>query len=651
MSKLHSLALGIMLIAIGVTPTARGDPTIAEDFTYGPGCFSNYNADYFIVDNGQLTVGLIGLHDGECGTQYRYALCNTILAGDFLLDAEVSVVSANEFRAGVVYGWQGPQKYYIFHLNDYANGVIQLIAFDISQSPCERMVVSKYFDSQRDHPYHVRIEVSGTRHKVYLDGNLEIDVTDSGYAGGQIGLAASFNGVGRFDNVRVEGTATQSPPTQSVVLDFETAAPFRVVVPVVNLPLPNWVPFVGNTPAIDQADIRLVNLLQEPVPDKSFSDFQQDILRRVREEFSGFRVEFVLSRGDASLPPPQQSTVYFSGHGPEGFGGAGMAVWWNVNVIDICNVNKTDSAIVFLPLDNGYEYYQSLVRLTSNAVVHEVGHLFGLWHTYPLQPETQHMWHQNTEYDRNFVGRSLCVLPVPDPFCRPADTQNDRATLALSVGSYPWMETQLGSHGYLDGVCFLAKAIVDVQSTSSLYGLKALACSPPDACRLIDIGDVPAGENRVVEIGVGPGEFLTITGSSLPVGPAANAANPPVHDVFAYFGSPTGSDLSDLDPSLFALLLDATELSVQTHTAVLLQTDGTLVTPVGDATGTASQTGDVNVDGSVGADDYRVLSNCLMGPDAKVAEKCRRADLDGDQDVDLRDLSYFLDIMSFHNLD
>lgn len=169
------------------------------------------------MGNGQLTVGTNEIRGGGgCGTQYRYALCNTVLAGDFLLDAEVTVVSAQEFRAGVVYGWQGPQKYYIFHLNDYENGVIQLIAFDIAQSPCERVVVSKQFDSQRDRAYHVRVAVSGTRHTVYIDGNPEIDVTDTGYAGGQIGLAASFNGYGRFDNLRVEGAPTHLPPTQSV---------------------------------------------------------------------------------------------------------------------------------------------------------------------------------------------------------------------------------------------------------------------------------------------------------------------------------------------------------------------------------------------------------------------------------------------------
>ena len=206
MSTLRGLMIGNALLAFVFASEAQGDTVIAEDFTNGPGCFSNYNADIFSVANGQLTVGTNVIRGGGgCGTQYRYALCDTVLAGDFLLDAEVAIVSAQEFRAGVVYGWQGPQKYYIFHLNDYENGVIQLIAFDIAQSPCERMVASKQFDSQRDRPYHVRVAVSGTRHTVYIDGNPEIDVTDTGYAGGQIGLAASFNGVGRFDNLRVEG--------------------------------------------------------------------------------------------------------------------------------------------------------------------------------------------------------------------------------------------------------------------------------------------------------------------------------------------------------------------------------------------------------------------------------------------------------------
>lgn len=457
---------------------------------------------------------------------------------------------------------------------------------------------------------------------------------------GLIALAAGIN--------HSLGIRTSAPPTQSVVLDFEHDAPFRVVVPIVNLPFPSWVPFVGTTPVVDKADTRLVPLLHEPDPDKDFNDFTRDILRKVRDEYAGFRVEFVLNDSDASLPPSQQSTVYFSGQGPEGFGGGGMAVWWNLNPIDICNLNRTDIAIVFLPLDIGYDY-QTFVRVTGNAVVHEVGHLLGLWHTYPIQTETQHMWFQSTSDERSFVGRSLCVLPPP--LCSPAVTQNDKAALALSVGAYPSMESQLVSHGSLDGVCFLAKIVVDVHSTSSLYGLKALACSPPDACRLIDIGDMSEGESKTVDVGIGPGEFLTITGSSLPFVTAASGQEVPTQDVFAYFGPPKGDRLSDLDPSLFALAPDASQLSIETHSAVLLQTDGTLVSPVGDATGTASQTGDLNVDGSVGPDDYRVLSNCLMGPDAKVAETCWRADLDGDRDVDMRDLSYFLDIIGFFNSD
>lgn len=197
-----------VVVGIGLASTAgRAQPLIDEDFSSGPGCFSNYNADVFFASAGELTVGTNQIRGGGgCGTQYRYALCNTPVPTDFVLDVDLMVVNTQEFRAGVVYGWQDEHNYYIFHLNDYENGVIQLIRFD--STGCEMMLVSTQFDSVRDQWYAVRIEIIGSRHRIFIDGDLKVDITDPIYAGGKVGLAASFNGYGRFDNLRVEEPCT-----------------------------------------------------------------------------------------------------------------------------------------------------------------------------------------------------------------------------------------------------------------------------------------------------------------------------------------------------------------------------------------------------------------------------------------------------------
>lgn len=50
-------------------------------------------------------------------------------------------------------------------------------------------------------------------------------------------------------------------------------------------------------------------------------------------------------------------------------------------------------------------------------------------------------------------------------------------------------------------------------------------------------------------------------------------------------------------------------------------------------------TGDVNRDGNIDLADHATLSGCLTGPQTPCSEPCRRSDIDGDGDVDLKDWS------------
>jgi len=52
--------------------------------------------------------------------------------------------------------------------------------------------------------YILKVEVKGDTFKCYIDGKLEMEVSDSSFKSGAIGVG-TFNANGRFDNVKVNG--------------------------------------------------------------------------------------------------------------------------------------------------------------------------------------------------------------------------------------------------------------------------------------------------------------------------------------------------------------------------------------------------------------------------------------------------------------
>jgi hypothetical protein len=58
--------------------------------------------------------------------------------------------------------------------------------------------------------YVLKVEVEGDAIRCYIDGVLEIDVTDGDFSNGAIGVG-TFDAVGHFDNVSVNGEGIPRP--------------------------------------------------------------------------------------------------------------------------------------------------------------------------------------------------------------------------------------------------------------------------------------------------------------------------------------------------------------------------------------------------------------------------------------------------------
>jgi len=52
--------------------------------------------------------------------------------------------------------------------------------------------------------YILKVEAKGDNFKCYIDGKLEMEVSDKSYTAGAIGVG-TFNADGRFDDVKVNG--------------------------------------------------------------------------------------------------------------------------------------------------------------------------------------------------------------------------------------------------------------------------------------------------------------------------------------------------------------------------------------------------------------------------------------------------------------
>jgi len=123
---------------------------------------------------------------------------------DYTLEAKVRMENGGDTAAIVGIFFRVTEKsaqgdYYYFRLDARAAEGPALI-----KSPNTILQENKAKPSELKKNYVLKVEVAGDSIKCYIDGELEIDLTDNSFPKGAIGVG-TFNTEGYFDNVTVNG--------------------------------------------------------------------------------------------------------------------------------------------------------------------------------------------------------------------------------------------------------------------------------------------------------------------------------------------------------------------------------------------------------------------------------------------------------------
>ena len=171
---------------------------------------------------------------------------------NYSVQADVKIDSFNGSNRTLVCGRYGDgNNYYAASLSNSNNGTLE-IRKKLSGS-------STTLASKTDYPvtagtwYNVKLELSGTTLKMYVNGNLELTASDASITSGAIGLVA-FKTAAKFDNIVVSdaaGTPTAVPtataaPTAAAT---PTVTPAATAVPTVT-PGATATPSASPTPAV-----------------------------------------------------------------------------------------------------------------------------------------------------------------------------------------------------------------------------------------------------------------------------------------------------------------------------------------------------------------------------------------------------------------
>jgi hypothetical protein len=181
---------------------------------------------------------------------------------------------------------------------------------------------------------------------------------------------------------------------------------------------------------------------------------------------------------------------------------------------------------------------------------------------------------------------------------------------------------------------------ISLRATSDLSDVRAIVGNGSDTGRSVPLGDFPTGTTVSVRFPLSRSESITIIGSTDP-GENIASSGEVDYNVVAYFGTPKGNQISDLDPTLFLMNPNVPDQGVLEYSASLLRMQDESFEVVGNATGTVTSASDFNADGQINLHDFSMMVACLSGPNAYLSETCRNIDLDLDGDADLADVALF----------
>ena len=119
---------------------------------------------------------------------------------DYVVKAKIKVVDGGFAPIGGIFfrvqGFSSSSDYYLFRIDGRPTWGVALI-----KSP-NTLLAYDYFEVTMEQVYDLKVVVSGSNIKCYVDGELKIDFTDTSYASGAIGVG-TFNAHTHFDDVIV----------------------------------------------------------------------------------------------------------------------------------------------------------------------------------------------------------------------------------------------------------------------------------------------------------------------------------------------------------------------------------------------------------------------------------------------------------------
>jgi len=163
--------------------------------------FNNTSAmRYWSIDGGTWQVQNGAISTSTTNYITGKAIYTGAVAADFQLEAEMTLTSGS--AVGLSFRISNDTGYDL--IMDRDNNVFKLCTRPYSE------LALCYLPVKYNKTYTVRVEAVGDFIKVYLDGDLMIEVTDSTYDKGQFGLFAA-NSTGTFDNVRADNLGVLLP--------------------------------------------------------------------------------------------------------------------------------------------------------------------------------------------------------------------------------------------------------------------------------------------------------------------------------------------------------------------------------------------------------------------------------------------------------
>ena len=195
------------VLAFAVT---NGAFALTENFDSGAATEWTEVQGQWAVSNGEYTQSEIPWATTATHETYHRSYFGDESWTDYTLEATVRIDESGGVAAILGIFFRVTEKsaggdYYLFRLDERA-----------AEGPALVKAPNTIIQENMEKPaaigvdYVLKVEVEGDSIRCYVDGVLEIDVTDSDFAAGAVGVG-TFDAVGAFDDVSVSGVDTATP--------------------------------------------------------------------------------------------------------------------------------------------------------------------------------------------------------------------------------------------------------------------------------------------------------------------------------------------------------------------------------------------------------------------------------------------------------